>query len=57
MALAAISGCGIDVGSAWPQVVGMLLDTNRWLAARASNTLAVIDPEAAKRYGIPEQEP
>lgn len=55
--LAVLSGFGVEARRASPQVVLLLSHTNRWLAARASNALAVIDPETAKRYGITKQEP
>jgi HEAT repeat protein len=55
--LAVLSGFGEQARRASPQVVLLLSHTNRWLAARASNTLAAIDPETAKRHGITKQEP
>ena len=52
-----VSAFGEEARAASPQVVLLLTGPNRWVAARASNTLAVIDPETAKRYGIAQQEP
>jgi hypothetical protein len=56
-ALASIAVFGTNASAASPAVVKLLSGTNQWVAARASNVLAVIDPEAAKRYGIRKQEP
>ena len=55
--LSTLSAFGEQARGASPQVVLLLTGPNRWVAARASNTLAVIDPETAKRYGIAQQEP
>lgn len=55
--LSTLSAFGQRARAASPQVVLLLSGSNRWVAARASNTLAVIDPETAKRYGIAQQEP
>ncbi len=55
--LSTLSAFGEQARGASPQVVLLMSGANRWVAARASNTLAVIDPETAKRYGIAQQEP
>lgn len=56
-ALASLAVFGTNASAASPAVVKLLSGPNQWVAARASNVLAVIDPEAAKRYGIRKQEP